>query len=107
MTCNLFEHWANYRDGTISRTAFIRRMAPVRREVERLLLRGAESGNASLVGMCRELHEHRDWLWTFVRCEGIEPTNNAGERACATRSSGASFPLARKAPPVAASWKQC
>ena len=31
MTCNLFEHWANYRDGTISRTAFIRRMAPVRR----------------------------------------------------------------------------
>lgn len=81
MTCNLFEHWANYRDGTISRTAFIRRMAPVRREVERLLLRGAESGNASLVGMCRELHEHRDWLWAFVRCEGIEPTNNAGERA--------------------------
>ena len=34
-----------------------------------------------LVGMCRELHEHREWLWTFVRCEGVEPTNNAGERA--------------------------
>jgi len=81
MTCKLFEHWANYRDGTISRAAFVRRMAPVRREVDRLLLRGAESGNVSLVGMCRELHEHRDWLWTFVRCEGIEPTNNAGERA--------------------------
>ena len=56
-------------------------MAPVRREVERLLLRGAQSGNPSLVGMCRELYEHRDWLWTFVRCEGVEPTNNAGERA--------------------------
>ena len=40
MTCKLFEHWANYRDGTISRAAFVRRMAPVRREVERLLLRG-------------------------------------------------------------------
>ena len=81
MTCKLFEHWGNYRDGPISRAAFVRRMAPVRREVERLLLRGIRSGNPSLVGMCRELYEHRDWLWTFVRCEGIEPTNNAGERA--------------------------
>jgi transposase len=81
MTCKLFEHWGNYRDGTISRAAFVRRMAPVRREVERLLLRGVRSENPSLVGMCRELYEHRDWLWTFVRQEGLEPTNNAGERA--------------------------
>ena len=81
MTCKLFEHWGNYRDGTISRAAFVRRMASVRREVERLLLRGTASGNKSLVGMCRELYEHRDWLWTFVRCEGVEPTNNAAERA--------------------------
>lgn len=81
MTCELFEHWGNYRDGPISRAAFVRRMAPVRREVERLLLRGRASGNKSLVGMCQELYEHRDWLWTFVRCAGVEPTNNAGERA--------------------------
>ena len=56
-------------------------MAPVRREVERLLLRGIASNNKSLVGMCQELYEHRDWLWTFVRDEEVEPTNNAGERA--------------------------
>ena len=68
----------DYHDGTISRAAFVRRMAPVRREVERLLLRGAESGNASLVGMCRELHGHRAWLWTFVRQEGIEPDQRLG-----------------------------
>jgi len=77
----LFEHWANYRGDKISRFAFVRRMAPVRRQVERLLLRGVNSGNASLVGMCQELHGHRDWLWMFVRSEGVEPTNNAGERA--------------------------
>jgi transposase len=81
MTGKLFEHWAHYRDDTISRAAFVRRMAPVRCEVERLLLRGIASGNKSLVGMCQELYEHRDWLWTFVRQEGLEPTNNAGERA--------------------------
>ena len=80
-TCKLFEHWGNYRDGTITRAAFVRRMAPVRREVERLLLRGLNSGNSSIVGMCRELYKHRDWLWTFVRVEGVEPTNNASERS--------------------------
>jgi transposase len=81
MTCKLFEHWADYRDGTITRAAFLRRMAPVRREVERLLLRGAQSGNADMEGMCQELYKHREWLWTFLRHEGIEPTNNAGERS--------------------------
>jgi transposase len=77
----LFVHWADYRAGTISRAALVRRLAPVRREVERLLLRGADSGNRSIAGMCRELYDHRDWLWTFVRIEGVEPTNNASERA--------------------------
>jgi transposase len=80
-TRELFKHWANYRDGTVSRAALQRRLAPVRRTVERLLLRGIASGNRSLVGMCRELYEHRSWLWAFVRHEGVEPTNNASERA--------------------------
>ena len=77
MTCKSFEHWGNYRDGTFSRAAFVRRMPAVRREVKRLLLRGVQSGNPSLVGMCQELYEHRARLWTFVRQEGVEPTNNA------------------------------
>jgi transposase len=80
-TRELFKHWANYRDGTISRAALQRRMAPVRRTVERLLLRGVGSGNRSLVGICRELYEHRSRLWAFVYHDGVEPTNNASERA--------------------------
>ena len=80
-TCKLFEHWAEFRHGDISRAALQRRMAPVRREVERLLQRGMNSGNKSLVGMCRQLHEHRDWLWMFLYQDGVEPTNNAGERS--------------------------
>jgi transposase len=31
--------------------------------------------------MCRELYEHRQRLWLFLREEGVEPTNNASERA--------------------------
>ena len=51
------------------------------RKVERLLLRGMQSGNRDVRGTCRELYEHREWLWTFLRHEGVEPTNNAGERS--------------------------
>ena len=79
--CELFEHWADYRAGKISRAAMLRRMGPVRRKVEALLLRGTQSGNADVRGTCRELYEHRQWLWTFLRHEGVEPTNNAGERS--------------------------
>jgi len=80
-TRKLFEHWANYRDGTLSRAGLQRRMAPVRRDVERYLLRGLQSGKKILVGTCRELFEHRAWLWEFTRTAGVEPTNNASERA--------------------------
>jgi transposase len=80
-TCELFEHWADYRHGRISRAALLRRMGPVRRNVERLLLRGTQCGHADTRGTCRELYEHRPWLWTFLRHEGVEPTNNAGERS--------------------------
>jgi transposase len=80
-TCELFEHWADFCAGRISRFALVRRMGPVRRKVERLLLRGMQSGNKDVRGTCRELYEHRQWLWTFLRYEGVEPTNNAGERS--------------------------
>jgi transposase len=80
-TCELFEHWAEYRAGRISRLALVRRMGPVRRKVERLLLRGMQSGNKDVCGTCRELYEHRQRLWAFLRYEGVEPTNNAGERS--------------------------
>src|SRR5665648_276617 len=80
-TCELFEHWADYRAGKISRAALLRRMGPVRRRVECLLLRGTQCGHADTRGTCRELYGHRAWLWTFLRHEGIEPTNNAGERS--------------------------
>ena len=80
-TCELFEHWADYRAGKISRAALRRRMGPVRRKVERLLLRGSQSGNKDVRGTCRELYKHRQWLWMFLRYEGVEPTNNAGERS--------------------------
>jgi transposase len=80
-TRKLFSAWARYRDGTITWRAFRRLMKPIRNEIDALLLRGAFSGNAEFMGMCSELYDHREWLWTFVGNRGIQPTNNASERA--------------------------
>jgi hypothetical protein len=49
--------------------------------IDRLLLRGMFSGNPKLVGMCGELDDHRQCIWTLLGIEGIEPTNHASERA--------------------------
>lgn len=76
-TRKLFQLWARYRDGTLTRVGFQRLMKPIRQEIDALLLRGAFAG----IGMAEQIWNHRDWLWTFVEVEGIEPTNNASERA--------------------------
>ena len=80
-TREMFRLWARYRDGTLTRLGWKRLMGPIRAEIEALLLRGVYSGEPRLEGMCRELHGHRAWLWTFLEVEGVEPTNNASERA--------------------------
>jgi len=77
----LFRLWARYRDGTLSRGGWLRWMRPLRDRVDALLLRGAYSGNRRLTGMCQPLFDHRAWLWTFLEVDGVEPTNNASERA--------------------------
>ncbi|MEX0728707.1 MAG: IS66 family transposase [Planctomycetaceae bacterium] len=80
-TRELFRLWSRCRDGTITRATFLHLVQPIRQEIDGLLLRGVFSGNPKLVGMCTQLHDHRDWLWTFLDVEGVEPTNNASERA--------------------------
>src|SRR5882724_2875462 len=80
-TRELFRHWSRCRDGTITRAGMLRLMRPIRHKVEGFLLRGMFSGNPEIKGMCRELYNHREWLWTFLDVEGVEITNNASERA--------------------------
>ena len=80
-TRELFRQWSRYRDGTIGRVGLKRNLEPIRQEVEGLLLRGCLSGHPQLIGMCRELYDHRQWLWTFLDHEDVEPTNKASERA--------------------------
>ena len=56
-------------------------MTLLRREVERLLAAGSRCGVPKTAGTCRDILKRREALWTFVQVEGVEPTNNAAERA--------------------------
>ena len=56
-------------------------MSPLRREGERLLDAGGTCGVPKTEGVCRVILVRRQALWTFVHLEGVEPTNNAAERA--------------------------
>jgi transposase len=76
----LFQLWHRVRDGTLSRSAFQVAMQPIMAEVGRLLREGTTRGQAKPRGTCRKLLEVEVALWTFVREEGVEPTNNAAER---------------------------
>lgn len=77
----MFDTWWRYKHAKSTWEVFQAEMTPIRQRVNNLLLRGTCSGNVRLVGMCSELYHHREWLWTFVEVQGIEPTNNTAERA--------------------------
>jgi transposase len=77
----LFEWWHRMRDGTLSRSTFQSYVATMRLFMREDLEQGAACGCAKTAGTCRELLAGETHLWTFVRVEGIEPTNNDAERA--------------------------
>jgi transposase len=80
-TCQMFHWWHRVHNGTLAHASFASYMRPIRREVERLLEVGQTCGVPKTEGACREILKRRQALWTFVRHTGVEPTNNAAERA--------------------------
>ena len=85
----LFGHWHRYKDGTIDWPALQQSCRPIRQAFEARLQQVVELGAqrrertpwASTVRTCRKLLKVTGALWTFLEIEGIEPTNNAAERA--------------------------
>jgi transposase len=80
-TKDLFAVWYRYRAGEIDRSALQRQMEPVQERVRTLLLEGRASQHWKAGPLGTELLKQWESLWTFVRAEGVEPTNNAAERA--------------------------
>src|ERR687895_1482562 len=85
----LFELWHRIRDGTLTREGFAAAVVEIRAAIQQWLAEGAayetargdKSARVRTARTCRELLKVEPALWLFVRVAGIEPTNNAAERA--------------------------
>lgn len=77
----LFAAHRRYCAGTLTHAELARELAPVRARFWRLLQRGAASNDGKARKLSRSLLRRWDCLWTFLRHEGVPPTNNAAERA--------------------------
>src|SRR4051812_29311488 len=77
----LFHDWHGMRDGRLDWEAFGKRMTRLRREVRQTLEEGLRCGCAKTSATCYEILKVEEGLWAFSRVKGIEPTNNAAERA--------------------------
>ena len=78
---DMFHWWYRVRDGTMKRSTFRTYIDSQRVWLRDLLTRGSRSSCVQSRRLCASLLELEPALWTFVRHEGVEPTNNAAERA--------------------------
>ena len=76
----VFELWHLFRGGGCTRLQLRRRMRPLRKELRTVLVEGSRSRNRKVARFCCRLLKVFPAFWTFLRVEGVEPTNNHGER---------------------------
>jgi transposase len=76
----MFGLWHRVRDGTLSRAAFQTAMCPIQARIGDLLREGAALACDKTRHTCMNILKLEVALWTFVRLEGVEPTNNSAER---------------------------
>jgi transposase len=85
----LFGQWHHYKDGTIDWSTLQQSCQPIRQRfvatLQRVVELGCQRGErtpwARTVRTCQQILQRSDALWTFLETPGIEPTNNAAERA--------------------------
>ncbi len=78
---DLFVVWRQYRTGVLDRPGLQATLQPVQDAFAVLLDAGMLGADAPAATLCRSLDRLWPALWTFVDEDGVEPTNNAAERA--------------------------
>lgn len=77
----LLHRWREVQRGHLSRADFLTEVPQHQAAIRHWLEIGACNPHQSTAGTCRRLLRQWPILWTFTRYEGVEPTNNAAERA--------------------------
>ena len=82
ITTRIFAAWYRFRAEAIDRPTLLVDLAPLQAELRRALEDGLDPPHAVVAGaLCANLLDSWPALWTFAHVDGVEPTNNAAERA--------------------------
>ena len=84
LTEQMFRYWRKVKHNEKTKAQFQKYMTKKIPEFEKLLRNGTRCKNKKTKGMCKEILKLKNALWTFVRKEGVEPTNNLAERTIRT-----------------------
>ena len=76
----IFPLWHSFRGGGMSRSQLQREIALIRHTLREWLERGCACKDSKTAAFCENVLALEPALWTFVRKEGVEPTNNHMER---------------------------
>ncbi|HEY3379107.1 MAG TPA: IS66 family transposase [Armatimonadota bacterium] len=79
-TDRLFAAWRQYQDGTLTFAALGATLQPVRAAIAASLREG-HTADPKTKTVCANLLKLEPALWTFLRVEGVAPTNNVAERS--------------------------
>jgi transposase len=77
----VFAAWYRFKVGGGDRAALPSEIAPLRHELQTLGESGGQLPSGMVRGFWADGGKLEPALWTFVSVEGVEPTNNAAERA--------------------------
>lgn len=82
ITTRIFAVWYRFRADAIERPTLLLELAPLQAELRHALEDGLKPPHAVVAGaLCGNLLDSWPALWTFAHVAGVEPTNNAAERA--------------------------
>ena len=76
-----FRLWRMYKAGDINRARLVKLCKPIRARMIGLLEEGGSSVGYETPAKCRGILQTEPAMWTFLHEDGVEPTNNAAERA--------------------------
>jgi transposase len=76
----VFAAWQDFKGGRLSRAELRARLEPVLARLYEALTRARDGPDKKTARFSRRLLKVYPALWTFLSAEGVEPTNNHGER---------------------------
>ena len=80
----MFRLWWKFRAGLIDRTQLIDRCKPIKSKFRSLAVSYWDSCDSETANLANAFGAHHERLFTFLEEPGVEPTNNAAERALRT-----------------------